>query len=276
MIQPSATHFISFEDAAQIAPALLTNEPCPSRSSRYSFVSSREIYESMEQNDWGLSKVSQSGSRKSNPKYRKHMMVFRSRNSEPFEDPRHQDKLLMYSGNTLTSPLIFPELRVINSMDGTSSLRISMGLHALICSNGLVANIGEGFEFATRHQNFDPTVAFESIKKFSGHLPKVFGKIQEFGGIELEHDIRVRFARDAAKLRFPNGAENPEMLLQPRREIDRAKDLWTTYNVVQENCMRGGQRLNKRVSRPLLELTKQQNFNEELWSLAEEYAEVLS
>jgi hypothetical protein len=32
----------------------------------------------------------------------------------------------------------------------------------------------------------------------------------------------------------------PEQIINPRRVLDRGQDLWTTFNVVQENVIRGG------------------------------------
>lgn len=270
MIQQTE-HFISFEDASQIAPAIATEHACPSRSSRYSFVSSSEIFNSMEENDWGLKRIVQSGSRESDPMYRKHEMVFRPRDMETVVDSR-------YTGHTYLNeaPELFPEIKIINSLDGTTSLRVTMGIFALICANGMTVSVGGLGAFRAKHLNFDPTQAYEIIENFGKHLPIVFNRIEEFGNLEMDREIQVRYAREAAALRYPSGMENPELLLDPRRKEDQGNDLWKVFQRTQENCMKGGQKLNKRKSRPLVELSKASKFNEELWAVTEAYAEVIA
>ena len=66
-------------------------------------------------------------------------------------------------------------------------------------------------------------------------------------------------------------------ILLPRRPDDGQGDLWTKFNVVQENLMRGGQRgrasSGKRVTtRPVQSIDKNVQLNKALWILADEMA----
>jgi hypothetical protein len=64
-------------------------------------------------------------------------------------------------------------------------------------------------------------------------------------------------------------------LLRPNRQADTAGDLWTTFNRVQENMMRGGLRgrsaVGKRITtREVTGIDQNIKLNRALWVLAEE------
>ena len=65
---------------------------------------------------------------------------------------------------------------------------------------------------------------------------------------------------------------------QIRREEDRGTDLWRTFNVAQENLIRGGflNGSTRRVARPITSIQKDVKFNSELWDLASKYSEAIS
>ena len=62
----------------------------------------------------------------------------------------------------------------------------------------------------------------------------------------VNRDERMAFAEAAHVLRFADAEGNvdtpikPEQLLQVRRADDNERNLWTDFNVVQENVIRGG------------------------------------
>jgi hypothetical protein len=65
-------------------------------------------------------------------------------------------------------------------------------------------------------------------------------------------------------------------LLLPRRAADASDDLWSTYNVIQENLMRGNQRgrshskTQRRVrTRPVQSVDTDIRLNRALWTLAQ-------
>jgi hypothetical protein len=59
-------------------------------------------------------------------------------------------------------------------------------------------------------------------------------------------------------------------LLTLRRGEDSGRDIWTTFNVLQENCVRGGIKLTKRTSRDLTNIDALDRVNTQLWDVAEE------
>ena len=82
--------------------------------------------------------------------------------------------------------------------------------------------------------------------------------------------------RQAVALRFRGGAESgvePARLLVPRRLEDAGDDLWRTFNVVQENVLRGGiprRSANHRLTRTrgITAIREDVRLNAGLWELA--------
>ncbi|TYC80496.1 DUF945 domain-containing protein, partial [Stappia sp. BW2] len=75
----------------------------------------------------------------------------------------------------------------------------------------------------------------------------------------------------------------PSQLLNTRRTGDRENDLWTTFNVVQENAIRGGLearfrdehgRLRRSSSRAVKGIDQDVKLNKALWTLSEKMAEL--
>ena len=79
-----------------------------------------------------------------------------------------------------------------------------------------------------------------------GQAEAVLAAPQDWSRIALDYDAKAALAASAHALRFGDADGKvatpirPEQLLTPRRADDRADDLWTTLNVIQENVMRGG------------------------------------
>ena len=65
-----------------------------------------------------------------------------------------------------------------------------------------------------------------------------------------------------------------EDILRPRRQQDMGNDVWTVYNVVQENIIKGGFTNSNtgRKARAVKHIDKTISYNQELWDLAHGYA----
>jgi hypothetical protein len=60
-------------------------------------------------------------------------------------------------------------------------------------------------------------------------------------------------------------------ILNPKRKADEGNSLWKTYNILQENLIKGGFQLNNRQARSIKNPIEDFNLNQELWSLADNY-----
>ena len=94
--------------------------------------------------------------------------------------------------------------------------------------------------------------------------------------IEMTDKERYNFAVEALALRLSNDRK-PEQyeimdMLSPKRKADEGKTLWKTYNIVQENLIKGGFQLNNRQARAIKNPIEDFTLNQDLWTLAGSYA----
>ena len=92
----------------------------------------------------------------------------------------------------------------------------------------------------------------------------------------LDAGERLEFAAQALAVRFPKdleGAVEPSRFLVPRRPEDVGNDLWRTFNVLQENLLRGGierrsasNRLTR--TRRITAIREDVRLNSALWEMA--------
>ena len=108
--------------------------------------------------------------------------------------------------------------------------------------------------------------------------PKALEQMELMQGIDLSPAERRIFAEAAKELRWDADevAVDNDALLLPRRTGDRAGDLFTTFNVLQEKVIRGGVNvMNKETrrshrAREVKGVSENVKLNKALWTLAEE------
>jgi hypothetical protein len=153
-----------------------------------------------------------------------------------------------------------------------------MGMFRLVCSNGLIVKDKDLGGFKERHTKF----SFQEIKDLIASkvdmLPKTIDKINKWTSIEMDSNARHAFAVEALALRLSSdrAPENYEIheILNPRRKADEAHNLWATYNVLQENLIKGGFQMNERTARPITNPWQDLQLNKQLWEMAEKFETV--
>lgn len=269
-------NFLSADQVRKHYPSVYAESHDGKRSDRYTFVPTSRIIDELDALDFGIARVRAPKVRKADPEFCKHEIVFRPRDeSLYFEDPRIA--VINHGTHHLNAAKIYPELKIVNSSDGSCSFNAMIGLFALICANGLTVAAAMIGNISLRHQGFDAEDAFNLVNEFSKKLPTVMGTVQEWGQIKLSDEARFDFASRAAALRWDKPTFDPKVLLQPRRNADMEKNLWTTYNVIQENLIQGGFRPNQpkaRKVRTLTNIVASNSVNDQLWDLASEYRNV--
>lgn len=252
-------YFLTNDDLARSCPAALAEGPSNRVSDRYNFVSTQEIIEHFDALGWGVRSATQPRSYKRSPDNKKHVLRFREYEEDlVIPDPR--------GGTAL------PEIVVINSSDGSSSLTVAGGLFACVCSNGLVVQTVDLGRFKSRHIRLDRPLLAETIMGIRHNFEVVGNKVTEMQGLRLNASQRAHLGNVAVDSRWgmDSGIVGPE-LLQTRREEDSGDDLWRVFNVVQENVIRGGFRseARPRAIRELTNLDAVNRVNLELWEAAE-------
>jgi hypothetical protein len=100
-------------------------------------------------------------------------------------------------------------------------------------------------------------------------------RIKTWQDIKLTDRSRMDFFTDAARIRFSNPDEGIiKDVSTARRQADMGNDLWSTFNVAQENILRGGfvNGTTRRKVRSISNIQKDIDLNQQLWELASNYA----
>ena len=255
---------ISLDKAKEYAPAIFATSPAPTiKSPKYQFTPTFEVIEHMQDMGYLLTGVKQSSS---NVKLRKNWGIHITR----FQHPD------LYIKNTDGEIEARPEVVLINSHDGTRPIQFEMGLFRLVCENGLVVKDRDMGSFRERHTKLNFNEVKNLIDQKVSGLNEVVGKINKWNMIEMTDKQRFNFAVEALALRIGTDrqAEQYEIMdiLNPKRKADEGNSLWKTYNILQENLIKGGFQLNNRQARSIKNPIEDFNLNQELWSLADNYA----
>jgi len=180
------------------------------------------------------------------------------------------------------------EMLLKNANDGTSAYDLMAGLFRIRCLNSLVTQTGTIDTVKVRHSGDVHTKVIEGTYRVLGEAQKALAAPQDWSKLQLGTDERQALAEAAHVLRFddnPGQAEaiEPRQLLVPRRYDDRNNDLWTTFNVVQENVIRGGihgvaldanNRRRRVTTRAINGIDQDVKLNKALWILGERMAQL--
>lgn len=200
--------------------ALTVTAPHSRVSSKYRFISSGEFVNDMQSNGWQLVNTTLARSKTG---LGKHAMRFRS-TDERFKLP---------SGD-------FLEIVVLNSHDGTTSFRLSLGIYRLVCSNGLVLGKDVVPPVYIRHVGYAASkvkTAIAALLAQSETIKQVVTKLQTRQLNIDEYTAFINLALQARGL-VPHSV-NAEQLHIPRREEDKGITAWSVLNRVQEYAIHG-------------------------------------
>ncbi|CAZ90425.1 conserved hypothetical protein; CP4-6 prophage [Thiomonas arsenitoxydans] len=175
------------------------------------------------------------------------------------------------------------EVILLNSHDGTSSYQMLAGVFRFVCSNGMVCGDVVD-EIRVPHKGNVVQEVIEGAFRVVDGFAQVDSAREGMQAIGLSRDAQHALAESALVLRYDeaNGPApvTPAQVLEARRFDDRADDLWTTFNRVQENLVRGGQagrnRAGRRATtREVTGIDQGVKLNRALWVLAERMREIL-
>lgn len=177
------------------------------------------------------------------------------------------------------------EIILINSHDGASSYPMLAGMFRFVCCNGLV--VGEVVEdIRIPHKGNIQGEVIEGAFRVLDEFEAVNEHTEAMKALQLQPPEEVAFATAALALRFGErgvegtGGHAPapvtaEQLIEARRPEDIGHSLWTTFQRVQENVIRGGQpgrsaQGRRLQTRPVGSIDRGVSLNRALWMLAEE------
>lgn len=177
------------------------------------------------------------------------------------------------------------EIILKNGSDGSAQFELMSGLFRIQCQNSLVTQTSTFNEVRVKHSGKHVKhKVIEGVYTVLKTAEDVMAAPEKWSKITLEQDHRLLLAEKAHELRF-EGKTNiltPEMLLRPARKDDEGLDLWKTFNVIQERCLKGKQTYSingggrrQFVTKAVKSVDREVKVNQGLWQLASAAAEVL-
>lgn len=217
------TRGLSNDELTRAAPSIFADAAHDSRSDRYAYIPTVKLIDGMRNEGFLPVKVSQAKARIEDRRgYCKHLIRFR----------RH-DQLQSAEAR---------EVVLVNSHDGSSGFRLMAGIYRLVCANGLIVGNSDS-EIRIRHSGDAVDKVIEGAYSVVKDFDAVAEQIDGMKAIALNPEQQRAFATAALALRFEepeNCGIRPEQIIRPRRTDDKGADLWRTFNVTQENVIRGG------------------------------------
>lgn len=188
----------------------------------------------------------------------------------------------------LQSKQELPLIRIQNSHDAKSSLQLDTGFFRLICSNGLVMPAAQLNSARIVHKIGMENDVIEASYRILESFPEQIRQIEVMKLLALSTDESQLLAESSARIVFDaetleanqnRGRSLASTLLQPRRHADTSSDLWTTFNRIQENAIKGGRRVYSasgsfRAMREVKAIDREKQINVELMLLAQKMAEL--
>ena len=262
------------DELHKLAPSIFATEAHASRSERFAPIPTIELLRGLAKEGFHPVGAKQSVARRDDRRdFTKHLIRL-----------RRLDNVELYKvGDTVC------EMLLKNANDGTSAYDLLAGLFRIRCLNSMVAQTGTIDTVKVRHSGDVMNKVIEGTYRVLGEAQKALAAPAEWSAQQLAKEERDAFAEAAHILRFGDAEGNvttpvkPEQLLRPRRTDDRASDLWTTFNVVQENVVKGGVqavgqdalgRRRRTTTRPINGIDQDVRLNKSLWILAERMAHI--
>lgn len=261
MYNSNKTQAMTNDELLIKAPSVFAEGKHEGCSDKYKFIPTIHVVDQLRAEGWMPVWASESRVRdKSKEGFQKHMLRFRK-----------EDKSLEVGDSIIETVLV-------NSHDRSCAYQLHAGVFRLVCSNGMVVADATFGKVSTKHVGFDPREVIEASYKVIEDAPQIADSIGGMREVQLVEREQLALAESALHLKYDelkDSPVDPRQLLSTRRWDDKGNDLWTTFNRIQENMLRGGLRgrtsNNRRTrTREVKSIDKNVKLNKALWHLAEE------
>lgn len=254
---------LSDEQITAVAPSIFAEEKHASRSERYTYIPTSDVLRGLRKEGFSPFMVCQTRTRDDAKRdHTKHMIRL-----------RHASQIDGKEAN---------EIILLNSHDGSSSYQMLSGVFRFVCSNGMVC--GDILsDIRIRHKGNIVDNVIEGAFRVLEDFELVNGQKDGMKSLTLNEGEQAAFARAALTLKYDTELTpapiTENQILRPKRMEDRSDDLWTTFNRVQENLVRGGLRGRSATgqvstTREVKGIDQNIKLNRALWVLAEEMRKI--
>jgi hypothetical protein len=249
---------LSDDQIRTVAPSIFAEAAHDSRSERYSYIPTATVLEKLRKEGFEPFFVCQTRVRQEDRRdFTKHML--RLRHASQIDGQAEANEIIL-----------------LNSHDGTSSYQMLGGMFRFVCHNGLVCG-DTTLDVRVPHKGDVTSHVIEGAYEVLSSFERIEHSRDTMRAITLDEGEAEVFAHSALTLKYAGSGSVPiteSQLLRPRRFDDRESDLWSTFNRVQENLVKGG--LDGRTAngrrqrtRPVQGIDQNVRLNRALWLLAE-------
>lgn len=210
------------DELMQVVPSVFGEDKHASRSEKYTFIPTITLLENLQNEGF------------------QPFFACQSRVRDPGRREHTKHMLRLRKSGQITGQQV-PEIIILNSHGGESSFQLLPGIFRSVCTNSLVC--GQSFgEIRVPHRGNVVEKVIEGAYEVLGIFGRVEEKRDAMQSLLLPPPAQQAFARAALTYRF--GEEHQPVtesqILSARRWQDESGDLWTTYQRIQENLLKGG------------------------------------
>lgn len=265
------------DEIRAVAPSVFATTAHESRSDRFAPIPTIEVVRGLRNEGFEVVGAKQSLTRvEGKAPFTKHLLRIRKMDSDA-----------SYAvGDTVA------EMLLKNANDGTSVYDLFAGLFRIACLNSMVAALGTIDTVKIRHTGKDVIgKVIEGTFNVIENAKLALAAPEQWSQVKLDREESLALAEGARMIRFGDAEGNIDspitaaQLLTARREQDADRtNLWTNFNVLQENVIRGGLRgvrvdaetgRRRRTStRGVNGIDQDVRLNRALWTLANRMAEM--
>jgi hypothetical protein len=249
-----------------VAPSIFAGSKHESRSARYAYIPTIEVLRGLAKEGFRPYMVAQGSSRiEGRGEYTKHLVRLRhARENGPGQPSSEANEIIL-----------------INSHDGASSYQMLAGQFRFVCCNGLV--VGDIVDdIRIRHTGRAHDDVIEGAYRVLEQFEVVEQSREQMMQVQLSGPEEIAYATAALSLRYGleevAGGSTPvtaEQVNFARRVEDTGPSLWSAFQRVQENLVKGGltgrtHNGRRTTTRPVASIDRSVSLNRGLWVLAEE------
>jgi hypothetical protein len=210
------------DELMQVVPSVFGEDKHASRSEKYTFIPTITLLENLQNEGF------------------QPFFACQSRVRDPGRREHTKHMLRLRKSGQITGQQV-PEIIILNSHGGESSFQLLPGIFRSVCTNSLVC--GQSFgEIRVPHRGNVVEKVIEGAYEVLGIFGRGEEKRDAMQSLLLPPPAQQAFARAALTYRF--GEEHQPVtesqILSARRWQDESGDLWTTYQRIQENLLKGG------------------------------------
>ncbi|MCP4726124.1 MAG: DUF945 domain-containing protein [bacterium] len=244
-----------------LAPSIFTEECAPWMSDKYSFIPTYDVGRKLTDMGW------------------KAFLAKEDRTAAPAQRGFQRHLVSFYNPYHYSGEEEVPVISLENSHNGKCSFRFHCGFFVRICANGLHVSADMvkyriiHYEDLTENLNqvMDDCLSLIEDKQ---------QRIQDFKQITLDDTRQLKFAKEAAAIRWSDTQPiMSEQLLTRLRSAYEDNSLWSVYNTVQENLVRGGLEGKCRTgrnhtTRKIKSIDGDLRINKALWKMTEDFTDI--